>query len=72
MCLCVLKGGRDHEDYEGLHQHDRQEALQRHVRHQHRQRLDQVIRTRQSDWGLVRDKLQVPVVGKVLVLNQET
>lgn len=59
MCLslCVLEGGWDHEDHEGLHQHDRQEALQRHVRHQHRQRLDQVIETSQTDYGLVSNEI---------------
>lgn len=59
MCLslCVLEGGRDHKDHEGLHQHDRQEALQRHVRHQHRQRMDEVIDASQTDYRRVSNEI---------------
>ncbi len=41
--LCASAGWRDHKDYESLHKHDREEALQREVRVQLWKQLDQMI-----------------------------
>lgn len=41
--VCTLAGWRDHKDHEGLHKHDREEALQCEVCIQLWHQLDQVI-----------------------------
>lgn len=42
-------GWGDHQDHEGLHQHDGEETLQHHVSDQRRQFLGQVIATNQPE-----------------------
>lgn len=43
--LFLPVGGGDHQDNEGLHQHDGEETLQHHVSDQRRQFMGQVIGT---------------------------
>lgn len=43
-----IAGWRDHQDHEGLHQHDREEAMQREVCVQLWKLLDQMMATGQS------------------------
>lgn len=69
VLFSLRSGWRDHQDHEGLHQHDGEETLQHHVSDQRRQLLGQVIAADQSEpsvhfIGYRRLSIPLPCIGQ--------